>query len=672
MFMKVADMITACRLVCPNNTHDPIPLPDGAPVMIGRSIETRCIDPRCSRNQLEITANWKTEEVTIKQIGTNSSAVDGTELEKDRPCKLSKGATLYLLVGQYPQKVEFLREASPKKHNNDSVIPKASSSTKSGKGDGEESQRKNSKSETKKSESERKKCESERKKNESDKKKSTGEKSSNKIESANKKRSASSDSHRKESAKKQKLSDSISDINGKDKPTKEKSNSKTSKDDSGSETEEEDNIKVLEEKLKKLKKDAAEKKFKFSDSDDKDSSKQKSSSTEHKEKTKTESSPCSTSGSTKETVGIPGLLKEGLPAAETTWEQFEKLYVCTMKGVQPMEKVAGFDIDGTIITTQSGKVFPTHVGDWRILLPEIPGRLKKLHKDGYKIVFFTNQSGVSRGKTTIDELKKKFTAVVSKLGVPVQILISTGGGVYRKPAQGMWDFHQKVDAAGRPEKWAAKKKKDFSCSDRLFAMNLGLQFYTPEEYFLSQKAAPFNKPEFDPRKVDTGKPLLEPSDCKVTSSKPEVVVLVGFPACGKSFFAKTHMVPKGYVHVNRDTLGTWQKCVSACDKALREGQSVVIDNTNPDPESRARYINCAKKASVPCRCFLFTTTLTQARHNERFREMIDKSHQPINDMIMNQMKYVSLRHFFFFALLHLKASLFIFTIFLSLLHVYAI
>lgn len=24
-----------------------------------------------------------------------------------------------------------------------------------------------------------------------------------------------------------------------------------------------------------------------------------------------------------------------------------------------------------------------------------------------------------------------------------------------------------LDAAGRPEKWAAKKKKDFSCSDRL-------------------------------------------------------------------------------------------------------------------------------------------------------------------------------------------------------------
>lgn len=31
-----------------------------------------------------------------------------------------------------------------------------------------------------------------------------------------------------------------------------------------------------------------------------------------------------------------------------------------------------------------------------------------------------------------------------------------------------------------------------------FALNIGVKFYTPEEFFMFQKAAPFNMPEFDP------------------------------------------------------------------------------------------------------------------------------------------------------------------------------
>lgn len=40
------------------------------------------------------------------------------------------------------------------------------------------------------------------------------------------------------------------------------------------------------------------------------------------------------------------------------------------------------------------------------------------------------------------------------------------------------------DAAGRPRHWRAGEHGDHSCSDRKFALNLGIRFHTPDEFFL--------------------------------------------------------------------------------------------------------------------------------------------------------------------------------------------
>ena len=180
------------------------------------------------------------------------------------------------------------------------------------------------------------------------------------------------------------------------------------------------------------------------------------------------------------------------------------------------------------------QVFATDKNDWKILYPEIPGKLKSLHKESYKIVFITNQAGISRGKLKEEDFQEKVERIQSKLGVPLQVICSTsGGGFFRKPRPGTWFWLEQVgnnkvevnreesfycgDAAGREQNWSGKRKKDFSCSDRLFALNLGLKFYTPEEYFQGQ--APTKKfalPGFDPR-TQIVPSLLEPETEELVS-----------------------------------------------------------------------------------------------------------------------------------------------------------
>lgn len=48
----------------------------------------------------------------------------------------------------------------------------------------------------------------------------------------------------------------------------------------------------------------------------------------------------------------------------------------------------------------------------------------------------------------------------------------------------------------------------------------------------------------------------------------ELVVMVGVPASGKSTFSKQYFQPNGYVSVNRDTLGTVEKCLKVRKKIV--------------------------------------------------------------------------------------------------------
>ena len=96
-----------------------------------------------------------------------------------------------------------------------------------------------------------------------------------------------------------------------------------------------------------------------------------------------------------------------------------------------------------------------------------------------------------------------------------------------------------------------------------------------------------------------------------------MILLVGYPGSGKSHFSRQHSTKSKYSVVNRDALGSWQKCASTVEKALDDGKSVIVDNTNPDCESRSRFLKIATTRRVPCRCFVMNSSLSHAQHNNK-------------------------------------------------------
>ncbi|XP_071505647.1 uncharacterized protein F21D5.5-like [Diadema antillarum] len=321
---------------------------------------------------------------------------------------------------------------------------------------------------------------------------------------------------------------------------------------------------------------------------------------------------------------------------ETGSKGLPPMFKLSGPGVKGSSKVAGFDLDYTLIKPKSGKKWPTGPSDW-MLLDKVESKLKELHKDGYKIVIISNQRGMEKGHTKPTDFQRKINQIANYLQLPIQCFAATGENHYRKPATLTWDYIVEEendgvkldiskcmyvgDAAGRPKNWAPGKPRDFSCSDRMFAINIGVQFYTPEELFLGEKAVPFDWHSCDPKKALEEAKNKKPASDYHKKSK-DLVLMVGPPASGKSFFAKRFLVPHGYTWVNRDTLNTPAKCLKATADAIQAGKCVVVDNTNPSKSTRGDYIDLAKEAGYTVRCFMMQTPLELAFHMNMYRQSL--------------------------------------------------
>jgi bifunctional polynucleotide phosphatase/kinase len=282
------------------------------------------------------------------------------------------------------------------------------------------------------------------------------------------------------------------------------------------------------------------------------------------------------------------------------------------------DKIAAFDLDHTIIKPESGKKFSISVNDW--IFAYKMDKLKEYSKKGYKIVIISNQKGSFEGKgnMTFEEFKTRWFSILDNLNVPAYILASVQDDFNRKPSPRMWKFMEKNlngdlkinkkdsfyvgDAAGR--------LKDHSDCDIKFAINVGVPFMTPEEFFEDSNQYPFEELKhhlkgFNPKlyledqekihKInhDSWKEL----ENEFKNNKFRVIILVGSPASGKSSLSHQLVnITKNKWHIhNMDIEKTKKKMKDKITKVLQEtDEGVIIDATNGTIAAREEWINLVK------------------------------------------------------------------------------
>jgi bifunctional polynucleotide phosphatase/kinase len=211
----------------------------------------------------------------------------------------------------------------------------------------------------------------------------------------------------------------------------------------------------------------------------------------------------------KEEPVIKGEVKPvSFPNGRDGWKLLENTLLFKNFGVDQedaREKVAAFDLDGTVIKTRSGRPFAAKPDDWQQFNKDVFKKMQAYHDEGYRIAIFSNQGGVGKNVTgkagqnlmtkidMVDAHRANPKAQKGQYPFPFVAFFAIGkGSPYRKPDPSMFKYFTKTfnkgkcdlsqsffcgDMAGRED------DPGKSNTDREFAANCQLPFKTPEEIF---------------------------------------------------------------------------------------------------------------------------------------------------------------------------------------------
>jgi DNA 3'-phosphatase len=337
-------------------------------------------------------------------------------------------------------------------------------------------------------------------------------------------------------------------------------------------------------------------------------------------------------------------------------------------------KVAAFDLDGTLVrwSNESPGFWPSRLDHYELWNHSVITKLQHLYdQQGYLLVVFTNQGGIQKahgGKraTLVKNILDWIERLVQR---PISAIASTRSmkkspeTSFHKPKPDMWNkiwvgsktlfLEQQGSERNRivPEYYdlqssffvgdSADPNDSQGGVDRQFASNVGIAFFTPEEYF-----GPSNQQLRHQTTTTTTNTTMSFDETAITIPQealyarkallggylkgPIMLILVGVQGSGKSYFCRqiTTGQPQEHEHhqttttttttkttipihhspqwiwLSQDTInngkpGKREKVQDEARKSLQNGKSVIIDRMNLDPEQRNYFVTVANDCHVP-------------------------------------------------------------------------
>jgi bifunctional polynucleotide phosphatase/kinase len=268
------------------------------------------------------------------------------------------------------------------------------------------------------------------------------------------------------------------------------------------------------------------------------------------------------------------------------------IYNSTQPITPAHNKLYFLDLDGTMITSRSGKRWAADSIDWNYLGP-IDDVLLRLHSEGYILAVISNQSEWSNPSIQA-KVESVYGSLSTLIGWSPWFLVATAtrkekDSVYRKPGIGLFnklreqltlngvtaltDIVMCGDAVGPEDPYPPYR---WSTSDKEFADAIGASFV---------------------RACDLFGHLTVPAH--ITPQTHRLLLLVGNPGSGKTSCGRL-LASNGFTHIEQDEVGTKAKVKRAVIAALDAGQSVVVDATHGSAVNREPYITLCKERGITC------------------------------------------------------------------------